>query len=363
MAPQRIVRPARYRAGKAPTSALSDSSDEDVPVQEPVKELLTLPSHTVVPTLSAGVTIQQGDGAIALPSGVKQDSALSDVNLSEYETDSGEDGEGETTPAPSTLKWAPMQDAQKPAQVPTAETLRHSTVSPPLSSEYASSSEYESDSSEERPMLKPVFVSKRDRTSGMAPKGESSSRTQVDTEERKQAAHQLAAESIMREMREQQHEEETVDVDDTDGVDPDAEFAGWRMRELTRIQRVRDEERAALEEQAELARRRTMPEAERLQEDLARARKTREEKHKGNMGFMQKYYHKGAFFQDMDVLQRDYSQHTQDAVDKAALPKIMQVRDYGKRSRSKWTHLAAEDTTRQDAPDLRAEGARRGKHA
>ena len=70
---------------------------------------------------------------------------------------------------------------------------------------------------------------------------------------------------------------------------------------------------------------------------------------------MQKYYHKGAFFQDMEILQRDFTEQSADAVDKTQLPRIMQVRDFGKRSRSKWTHLAAEDTSKDD---LRAHGAR-----
>ena len=102
-----------------------------------------------------------------------------------------------------------------------------------------------------------------------------------------------------------------------------------------------------------MARRRVMPEHERLADDLAYARETRAAKQRGHQGFMQKYYHKGAFFQDMDILQRDYTQSTVDDVDKSQLPQVLQRRHFGKRGQSKWTHLAGEDTTRQSEPDLR----------
>lgn len=163
------------------------------------------------------------------------------------------------------------------------------------------------------------------------------------------AAHDLAAARVVRDLQEQQHEASQLDVDDTDGLDPDAEFAAWRARELARVERLRAAERAQREAAEDVARRRAMPEHERLQEDLAYARQTRAAKQRGHQGFLQKYYHKGAFYQDMDILQRDYTQGTVDAVDKSRLPQIMQRRQFGKRSQSKWTHLAAEDTTQQDA--------------
>lgn len=50
------------------------------------------------------------------------------------------------------------------------------------------------------------------------------------------------------------------------------------------------------EEKEEIERRRAMPEEQRLKEDMEFAARTRE-KEKGQMGFLQKYYHKGAFHQ------------------------------------------------------------------
>ena len=102
---------------------------------------------------------------------------------------------------------------------------------------------------------------------------------------------------MQRELREQQREREQVELDDTDGLDAEAEFAAWRMRELQRIQRVQDAELARRKEREEIERRRALPEEQRLQEDLEHARRTRAEKTRGQQGFMQKYYHKGAFFQ------------------------------------------------------------------
>lgn len=101
----RGLRPARYRPGKAPAPELSASSDEDAPenVHGPENaEPLTLPSHTAVPgAFSAGVTIQQGAGAIRFPpEGARSGAdvpapkayttasvpAAPDVDLSEYGT-------------------------------------------------------------------------------------------------------------------------------------------------------------------------------------------------------------------------------------------------------------------------------------
>lgn len=116
-------------------------------------------------------------------------------------------------------------------------------------------------------------------------------------------------------------------VCDTDIADDELAKNEWELRELERIER-------------DLS---LVP-----QTDAEIALETEPEDTRTQYRFLQKYYHKGAFFtNDADpIFSRDYDLPTEaDTIDKSSLPEILQVRDFGKRSRSKWKHLTAEDTT------------------
>ncbi|RCH81460.1 Microfibrillar-associated protein 1, partial [Rhizopus stolonifer] len=227
------------------------------------------------------------------------------------------------------------------------------------SSEYESSSEEDDDAITRLP--KPVFIPKARRETILQQEKlakeaeEHEKRLEQELEERKKQSHDMLAEELKRE-REQDAEKDLTHyedaVDDTDGLDEEAEFNAWRVRELTRIKRDREERIAREKEEEELERRRALPEDVRLKEDLERAEASKD-KERGQFTFLQKYYHKGAFYMDTDdeIFKRDYSAPTVDEVrNKEVLPEVMQVKNFGLAGRTKYTHLVDQDTSTKDSP-------------
>ena len=144
-------------------------------------------------------------------------------------------------------------------------------------------------------------------------------------------------------------------VDDTDGLEPEAEFAAWKLRELKRLKRDRDQLKQREEAIEEIERRRNLSQAERDAEDrdhLEQQRKRREEG-RGKAGFLQRYHHKGAFFQDDEraenLRERDLmgARFEDEVKNREALPHYMQIRDMtklGKKGKTRYMDLKAEDT-------------------
>lgn len=149
-------------------------------------------------------------------------------------------------------------------------------------------------------------------------------------------------------------------LDDEDEMDENQAYEEWKQRELARL--VRDELKriARLKEEDETERRRLMTEEERLEDDKRiEAENEAKTVKQGKMMFMQKYYHSGAFFQNVagsgeeKVFMKDFNAPVaEDAVDKMLLPKAMRVRrgEFGRKGRSKHTHLADVDTTDWTSP-------------
>lgn len=127
---------------------------------------------------------------------------------------------------------------------------------------------------------------------------------------------------------------------------------------MARLTRDAEEREEAIIEKTELLRRRNMTDEERLEEDRKLGRldeNARADKPKWN--FMQKYYHKGAFYmdsaslkKDSDVRNKDYAAEPTmwDKVNVENLPSVLQVKNFGKRGRTKYTHLLNQDTTVRD---------------
>ncbi|XP_057954364.1 uncharacterized protein LOC131148580 [Malania oleifera] len=238
--------------------------------------------------------------------------------------------------------------------------------------EEESESEYESDSEEEQTgiaMVKPVFVPKSERDT-IAERERLEAEEQAleelmkrRVEERKFETKQIVVEEIRKDEEIQKNLEvdaNAADVDTDDEVNEAEEYEAWKAREIARIKRDREDREAMLKEKEEIEKVRNMTEEERREWERKNPKSAPPPKQKWR--FMQKYYHKGAFFQsDPDdyaasagkdgIYTRDFSAPTgEDKMDKTILPKVMQVKHFGRSGRTKWTHLVNEDTTDWNNP-------------
>jgi len=225
------------------------------------------------------------------------------------------------------------------------------------------SSEYEeySDSEDETGLrLKPVFVRKSDRVTIkerekiLLESEVSEEKIKKLADERKRIASKMLNEIIREELKEDQGVAKEEQIVITDDENDEEEYEAWKVRELRRIKRDRDEKEALEKDHAEIERLHSMTEEERRKEFRNTPKMITNKGSKGKYKFLQKYYHRGAFFLDKEDarLKRDFSAATlEDQFDKSILPKVMQVKNFGRSGRTKYTHLTDQDTTvKSDSP-------------
>ena len=242
----------------------------------------------------------------------------------------------------------------------------------PVEDELEEESEYETDSEDEQmgmAMVKPVFIPKSQRdTIAERERLEEEERQLEELVKKRLEARKIETRQIVvEEIKKEEHIEKALneeanieDVDTDDELNEAEEYESWKNREIARIKRDREERDARLKEKEEIERVRNMTEEERREWERKNPKQLRQTKQKWK--FMQKYYHKGAFFQESaddviqsagkdDIYSRDFSEPTgEDKMDKSILPKVMQVKHFGRSGRTKWTHLVNEDTTDWNAP-------------
>ncbi|KAL0587472.1 hypothetical protein ABG067_002768 [Albugo candida] len=244
---------------------------------------------------------------------------------------------------------SPSREQDKDAGLLQASFEQHTTRTDTLCS---SDSEMETDSddddeeeSDSPSLMKPVFIprdARKTHSLQLAIDQNYDQQQQKEAEKlalRKKETKKLVLSEVQLKQTEKTDLTDTEMPDDTDGILPDEEYKAWEIRELKRIKRDRDQAVRQEQERQETQRRRNLTEEERQAED--RKLKKNEPKEKKKWKFLQKYYHKGAFYVDDDSVQknedvrkRDTSGATlEDKHNKEILPIVMQVKNFGRAGR------------------------------
>ncbi|KAI0525703.1 splicing factor, Prp19-binding domain-containing protein [Xylaria bambusicola] len=352
MPPKRMtanpVRPARHRAGKA--TGASSESESDPETSEIESERQKRPDHKIAPppkVMSAGRIV----------------SKLGQVDLNE-QSRQGKEAEDRRLAAERSARLAAEEGFV------TEESDERESEG---ESEEGSDDEEAESSEDEVPrrlMLKPKFIPKSQRNAkskeaaAAGTEGEAVRIAEEEEARKKKAMDELVEEQMRKDAEARavgkKHwddlMDEEEDVDTEDDKDPEAEYAAWKLRELKRIKREREAIEAREKEREEVERRRNLTEEERKAEDEAFIAQQKEEKDaKGKMAYMQKYFHRGAFYQDDEAAEslakRDImgARFADDVKNRELLPQALQMRDMtklGKKGASKYKDLKSEDTGR-----------------
>jgi len=241
--------------------------------------------------------------------------------------------------------------------------------------EALSESEWETDTSDEetelhhRTLRKPNFVPKSQRLTMEKKKAKEAEvmakkqKKKAKKEERVRMSRKLVVDEIQLESERGEERAASDDdmPDDADDVNDNDAFEAWKLRELKRIQLYKSQREVHEKEKEATERRRGMTDEQRAMDDRMLVAQGLKEgpKPKAKWKFLQKYYHKGAFYMDdesihdkkNDARKKSYDAPTgEDKFDKSILPKVMQVKKFGRSGQTKWTHLVDQDTTSWEDP-------------
>jgi len=219
-------------------------------------------------------------------------------------------------------------------------------------------SEEETDSEEEEgARLKPVFVRAKDRLTIQEREREEQKARQLEkemaraAEERRRQTLRMVEDEVRKTtMAERMVNDEGLGMEEvvTDDENDEIEYEAWKVRELKRLKRDREELEILAKEREEAERFRNQTEEEKRMELRENPKQITNKAAKGKYKFMQKYYHRGVFYmaEEENLLKRDFTQPTlEDNFNKSVLPKVMQVKNFGRSGRTKYTHLVDQDTT------------------
>lgn len=209
-----------------------------------------------------------------------------------------------------------------------------------------------------KPLFKPVFLPKNQRITETdsdrlaAEEAEINEELRRQTELRKEETQRLISQALVQEAQDLPSDSELLS--DTDDLGDPAEYKQWKLREVKRVIREREERSLRQKELAEIERRRGLTDWERMEENKRLGTDETVKPERMPMRFMQKWAHSGAFFQDRDpdgkldpIFMRDVNAPVEGDFDKSVLPEALQKRrgNMGVKGQSKWTHLTAEDTS------------------
>lgn len=327
MRPTKLRRPQRYWPGKAPAEALKSSSSDE--------ELEEIPKNE---SQNQDVTSDKDYSDTDSSKDEKETVTNKETNLSDDELDE---------------RRAQLRERLLAKKISDQEESETEEL---LSQNTELSSEDESDSYKPPVLTRPFFKPKKSRTSeyneDLIKAKENKEREEHELKERREQSKAIISQELERERIQAEFEkaQDFKNVSDTDYPNDELEYSKWKIRELARLKRREETLTSSLEQRESINTCRNLSNEE-IEAQKAKEGRLLNQKNKSKLKFLQKYYHKGAFFVDEGrtaelLASKDFSAPTlEDKFDKTLVPKVMQVKNFGRSGRVKYTHLTDQDTT------------------